>query len=140
MTSNCVSWCHVIRYDGQSNFFQDFLGFTDFSKFLPKPESLNKNKLQPISYDTLLLSELPFFLSKTLCLKKKLLRLKLFRAISIKWLILKKKNKFITIFLNINGIFNKCYETDEILKKVSPDALSLSLSLSLSLIYLSSKN
>ncbi len=34
----------------------------------------------------------------------------------------KNKNKFITIFLNINGIFNKCYETDEILKKVSPDA------------------
>ena len=34
----------------------------------------------------------------------------------------KNKNKFISIFLNINGIFNKCYETDEILKKVSPDA------------------
>jgi hypothetical protein len=90
----------------------------------PKPESLLTNNPHPISYDTLLLSELPFFSFEGPLTDKEFFQIEAFQSHIDQMIDFKEKNKnkFITIFLNINGIFNKCYETDEILKKVSPDA------------------
>ena len=93
-----------------------FLGTTDFSKFLPKPELLVTNKPQPISYDTSLLSELPFFSFEGPLTEKEIVNIEAFQSHIDQMIDFKEKNKnkFIAIFLNINGIFNKCYETDEI--------------------------
>ena len=93
-----------------------FLGISDFSKFLPKPECLYKNKPQPISYDTILLSELPFFSFEGPLTEKEIVQIEAFQSHIDQMIDFKEKNKnkFITLFLNINGIANKCYETDEI--------------------------
>ena len=103
-----------------------FTGITDFSNYLPKPESFYRNKLH-LSYDTSLLCELPFFKFEGSLTEKEIIHIESFRdhIDIINDFKAQYKQKFIVLFLNINSIFNKVRELDDILKKCYPDAFLL---------------
>ena len=70
----------------------------------------------PKCYDTSLLRELPFFDFDGLLGEKELNKIEVFRnhIEHINDFKAQYKNKFIVVFLNINSIFNKVRELDDI--------------------------
>ena len=100
-----------------------FSGIIDFSKFLPKPESYYHHNRQN-SYDITLLSELPFFTFEGQFIDSEIIQIDDFSTHIdlINNFKAQYKKKFIVIFLNINSIFNKVRELDDVLKKCDPDA------------------
>ena len=90
-----------------------FAGISDFSKYLPRPESFSNSKKQIKSFDTTLLSQLPFFAFDGPLTEKEIIKIEAFQnhielINDFKAL---NKDKFVVLFLNINSIFNKVRET-----------------------------
>ena len=104
-----------------------FNGITDFSNFLPKPQSFVTKKLHSKYYDTSLLCELPFFSFDGPLTDKEIIQIEVFRnhIEHINGFKIKYKEKFIVVFLNVNSIFNKVRELDDISKQCCPDAFLL---------------
>ena len=100
-----------------------FAGISDFSNFLPKPESFYKH-CKGKSFDTSLLSELPFFNFEGRLTDYEILKIDDFsnHIDHINNFKTQYKKNFIVIFLNINSVFNKVRELDDVLKKCDPDA------------------
>ena len=104
-----------------------FAGISDFSKFLPRPESFSKSKKIIKSFDTTLLSQLPFFAFDGPLTEKEIIKIEAFQnhIELINDFKASNKEKFVVLFLNINSIFNKVRELDDILKQCYPDAFLL---------------
>ena len=78
-------------------------------------------------YDTSLLCKLPFFSFDGPLTEKEIIQIEVFRnhIEHINGFKIKYKEKFIVVFLNVNSIFNKVRELDDILKQCCPDAFLL---------------
>ena len=100
-----------------------FANVIDFSHYLPKPDLLNCI-IKPRTFDKTLLSEFPFFSHEGLLSEKEILIvdrsqnhidiINEFKA--------HHKKKFILIYSNINSVFNKVHELEQILDKCNSDA------------------
>jgi hypothetical protein len=106
-----------------------FAGISDFSNFLPKPESFYKH-FKGKSFDTSLLSELPFFNFEGRLTENEILKIDDFNnhiVHSNNFKTQYKKN-FIVIFLNINSVFNKVRELDDVKNAIPMPFLLMNLS------------
>jgi hypothetical protein len=101
-----------------------FAGVSDFSHYLPKPDCINNEVSQRPPPDLTLLSELPFFNFVGPLTEKEIYKFEaspnhLDQINDIKT---QHKNKFILLYLNINSVFNKDHELDQVFNICNPDA------------------